>query len=233
MKMMTAATFAVCTCLTTPLAAGDTPVVVELFSSQGCASCPPADAILRSLAKRDDVIALSLHVDYWDYLGWKDEFARASHTVRQRGYAHAAGRNMIYTPQMIINGREDVVGAHAMEVMEIIDRYDSSKAVAAVEATRDGPHVLIHADPVSQPIEGPLTVQLVQYAPLKTVDITRGENAGHELNYVNVVNSWQTVGEWDGSGPFDAEAEIDGDRPAVVLIQYPGPGEIVAAALAK
>jgi len=95
----------------------DGPVVVELFTSQGCSSCPPADKILGELAKRDDVIALSLHVDYWDYLGWKDDFASPAHTARQQGYATALGERMMFTPQMIIGGTDSVVGSRAMELI--------------------------------------------------------------------------------------------------------------------
>ena len=100
--------------------ADDMPVVVELFTSQGCSSCPPADALLHELSKRDDVIPLALHVDYWDYIGWKDSFAQPAFTARQRGYAQASGRRAIYTPQMIIGGQFDVVGNRPMDVAAII-----------------------------------------------------------------------------------------------------------------
>lgn len=216
-----------------PLAAQDRPVVVELFTSQGCASCPPADAILHDLAARDDVIALALHVDYWDYIGWKDEFALASHTRRQKGYANVAGRNMIYTPQMIVNGTDDVVGAHAMKVAQIIESHKSAEAIAALDVDRDANRLLIHVAPIGQPLAGPLEVRVVQYAPLKSVHITRGENAGHKLDYANVAEMWTVLEEWDGIGAYEARTVLKDDRPAVVLIQYPGPGAIVAAASAK
>ncbi|MDU9003582.1 DUF1223 domain-containing protein [Sedimentitalea todarodis] len=233
MKLISAATLASCAILSTALSAQDRTVVVELFTSQGCASCPPADAILHGLSEQDDVIALALHVDYWDYIGWKDRYALASHTKRQRGYAHKAGRDMIYTPQMIVNGIDDVVGAHADEVAEIIEREKSTPAVATLTADRSGSQLSIHAAPVAKPLAGPITVQVVRYAPLKTAQITRGENAGHELDYANVVEDWILLGEWDGAGPYQAQTELDGDLPTVVLLQYAGPGAIVAAARAK
>src|SRR6056297_2439763 len=97
------------------------PVVVELFTSQGCSSCPPADALLHDLAERGDVLALSLHVDYWDYIGWKDQFAQPAFTLRQKAYAVSGDRKMIYTPQMIVAGHVDVVGHKAMKVVRAIE----------------------------------------------------------------------------------------------------------------
>ena len=99
------------------------PVVVELFTSQGCSSCPPADALLHELAGRDDVIALALHVDYWDYIGWEDAFADPAHTQRQRQYALEAGRRSVYTPQMVINGQTAIVGTKPMALSEAIAHY--------------------------------------------------------------------------------------------------------------
>ncbi|WP_424986627.1 DUF1223 domain-containing protein [Microbulbifer sp. S227A] len=230
MKLFVTAMLVVCAVLSTPLRAQEHSVVVELFTSQGCASCPPADAILHRLAARDDVIALALHVDYWDYIGWKDEYALATNARRQRGYADVGGRDMIYTPQMIINGVDDVVGAHAMDVAEIIERQKARKPEIALSATRRGSQLSIRAERLGQSPAGSMSVQLVRFSPLRTVRITRGENAGHELDYANVVDAWSVLGEWDGRAPLHLETELTGDLPAVVLLQYSGPGEIVAAA---
>ncbi len=230
MKLLAAATLAICATTSTVLIAQDRDVVVELFTSQGCASCPPADAILHQLADRDDVIALALHVDYWDYIGWKDEYALAKNSSRQRRYADVGGRDMVYTPQMIVNGVDDVVGARAGEVTAIIEREKSRKPVVELSATREGSRLSIRAEPVAQSLAGPMTVQLVRYSPLRTARITRGENAGNELDYANVVEDWSVVGEWDGREPYRQETELTGEFPAVVLLQYAGQGEIVAAA---
>ncbi|HHB81142.1 MAG TPA: DUF1223 domain-containing protein, partial [Aliiroseovarius sp.] len=108
-------------------------VVVELFTSQGCSSCPPADALLARLAQRDDVLALSMHVDYWDYIGWPDTFAQPKNTERQKAYAHAAGMRSIYTPQMIIAGKDHVIGSKPMDVVDYIEM--SRAAPARVEMT--------------------------------------------------------------------------------------------------
>lgn len=232
MKSFFRAILALCALTATPAMAQDSPVVVELFTSQGCSSCPPADALLIELSERRDVIALALHVDYWDYIGWKDEYARPENTRRQRAYAHFAGRNMIYTPQMIVNGQDDVVGARAMELVELIEKHKSRAPGAVLQTTRSAGVLMIHAEPAG-PLTGPLTVHLVRFTPRKTAHITRGENAGRELEYANVVDDWTVVGSWDGQQPLDIRTALDGDRPAAVLIQTPGPGEIVAAALSR
>ena len=111
-----------------PLArAQGSPVVVELFTSQGCSSCPPADALLRKLAEEEDVIALALHVDYWDYLGWKDSFATPKFTARQRAYAKKARSRSIYTPQMVVQGEDRVVGNDAEMVLARISEHGVSR----------------------------------------------------------------------------------------------------------
>lgn len=233
MKLLAAAFATICMTLTSPLWAQSNPVVVELFTSQGCSSCPPADAIMRKLAKRDDVIPLALHVDYWDYIGWKDEFANPANTVRQKKYAHVAGRKMIYTPQMIVNGQEDVVGAHAMELLDLIAQHKAAPARVDLVARREEGAVFVQVQPLTEPVTGPLVMYLVQYSPLQSVHITRGENAGRDLEYANVVTGWTKLGSWDGKSQIELQSDLDGDHPAVVLVQQPGAGAIVAAARVK
>ena len=124
-------------------ARAESPVMVELFTSQGCSSCPPADALLAELADRDDVIAMALHVDYWDYIGWKDKFADPAFTKRQKLYAYAAGTRTIYTPQMIVNGREHVVGSKPMKLADLIERHKRTTQTAQVALDRRGDTVSI------------------------------------------------------------------------------------------
>ncbi len=205
------------------------PVVVELFSSQGCSSCPPADALMQKLGARDDVIALSLHVDYWDYIGWKDQFADPAYTKRQNDYAHAAGRKMVYTPQMIVNGTDDVVGTRSMELARLIARHKSDPVLVTLSADRRGKQVRIHARAASPDAHGPYLVQLVRFLPEQRTDITRGENAGKTLTYFNVVDRWSLLGEWDPRQPLNIRSSAPGERPTVILIQEKGPGAIVAA----
>ncbi|WP_170410305.1 DUF1223 domain-containing protein [Ruegeria arenilitoris] len=219
--------------LATSTVAENDPVVVELFTSQGCSSCPPADELMHDLAQRDDVIGLALHVDYWDYIGWKDEYADPNHTLRQRAYARQGGRSMIYTPQMVINGQQDVVGAKSQELEYLIDAHLKAAPEAEVVATRSGNDVKVDVTPVELP-EGELfDVRVVQYAPMRHASIRRGELAGHELDYANVVDTWQVAGQWDGVAPQKFSAVLTSDLPAVVLVQKVGHGPIVAATKVK
>ena len=201
------------------------PVVVELFTSQGCSSCPPADRLLSKLAERDDVIALALHVDYWDYIGWEDRFADPAYTKRQRAYARARGERMIYTPQMVIGGTQNVVGTRPDEVLAALDAVAS--AGPALSARREGERIRIEAPALEVP--QPLVVHLVRLDPAETVAISRGENAGRVIDYTNIVTSWEALGVWDGTAPLALETALMGDEPCVVLLQEPGPGAIHAA----
>lgn len=218
---------------TAPLRAD--PVVVELFTSQGCSSCPPADAYLAELAKRDDVIALSLHVDYWDYIGWKDSFASPHFTARQKAYARVAQERSVYTPQMVVNGRERVVGNHPRDVGLLIRQHGAQPDVIDLNLTRAGDTVMIKAKPL-QRIAGPVMVQLVQFAPMEKVRIKRGENAGRVIEYANVVTDWQRVGEWDGKAPLALPVTVTarGGGSVAVILQAvagkTGPAEVLAAA---
>ncbi|MCF6232739.1 MAG: DUF1223 domain-containing protein [Rhodobacteraceae bacterium] len=205
-------------------------VVVELFTSQGCSSCPPADAVMRDLAQRSDVIGLALHVDYWDYIGWKDQYASPAYSKRQRGYAKAAGRRMVYTPQMVVNGQDDVIGARAMKLAELISKHQDKPQMISLSASRKGDTVVVNLAPLlGAGYAGPCEVHLVRYTPLQTANITRGELAGRDLKYANTVDGWSVLGQWDGVSSVEFTAQIEGDRPAVILIQRPGYGPILAA----
>ncbi|MFV1530931.1 MULTISPECIES: DUF1223 domain-containing protein [unclassified Phaeobacter] len=208
-------------------------VVVELFTSQGCSSCPPADALLRQLTARPDVLPLALHVDYWDYIGWKDQFADPAHTRRQKGYAHVGGRQMVYTPQMIVNGQDDVVGANAMELTEVITRHQTRPSQVSIRidgSAADGVAVALRRADTAPVLSGPISVQLVRYAPLKTVDISRGELAGRRLDYANVVEQIDRVADWDGQGALELTVTLTDARPAALLVQQAPYGAILAAA---
>ncbi|MGR3759673.1 DUF1223 domain-containing protein [Roseobacteraceae bacterium NS-SX3] len=208
-------------------------VVVELFTSQGCSACPPADAMMHRLAGRDDVLPLALHVDYWDYIGWKDKFADPAHTKRQKGYARAAGSNMVYTPQMIVMGQDEVAGAHPMEVADMVGKHLERSPLIALEAARRDGELHVALEPLAELPAGPLLLQLVRYAPLKTVSITRGELAGHTLDYANVVEDWQVVERWDGQGPLQLSVPLEGGLEAAVIVQQGPFGPVLAAARAE
>lgn len=217
--------------LAAPLLAQTRPVVVELFTSQGCSSCPPADAFfLQDLAPRDDVIALALHVDYWDYLGWKDHFASPQFTKRQKAYAAAAGNRTIYTPQMIIGGQTHVVGTHPKEVLTHIRRAHDSPAKIRLDLTRSGNTARIEIENLRPAEAVPVDVFLVRYRVAEAVQIKRGENAGRDLTYANIVTDWRQLAMWDMGAPVALRVPVRGKDPIVVIVQREGNGAIVAAA---
>lgn len=205
------------------------PVVIELFTSQGCSSCPPADELMHKLAARSDVIALSMHVDYWDYIGWKDEFGRAENTARQKAYAHAAGRRSVYTPQMIIGGVDSVVGTHPMDVADLVAKHSARKKDVALKVARTGGKVTISAT-ARRPAK--YDVKIISFTPKRTTAIKRGENAGRTITYVNVVSDVKQVREWDGRAPLAVSAQL-ASGPAAILIQHARHGAIAAATTIK
>jgi hypothetical protein len=211
---------------------GTSGTVVELYTSQGCSSCPPADAFLRKLAADPDVIALALHVDYWDYIGWSDRFAQPHFTERQKAYAHLVGSNTIYTPQMIVGGRDQVAGSDPEQVERAIRRDQRTPRKVQLQLMRQGDQVVILAE-ASPHLNAPVQVQLVRYHPLASVDIEYGENAGRVLDYANIVTDWDILGQWDGVSALHLTAPVSGDDPVVVILQIEGPGEILAAAQLK
>ena len=173
--------------------------VVELFTSQGCSSCPPADALLGELAQRTDVIALTLPVDYWDYLGWKDTYANPAFSERQRAYAAKRGDGEVYTPQLVVNGVAHVVGSQRGPVEGAIEATNAAIAAgeAAIEATPDGDELVVKVSAVAG--SKGATLWLCNVLKSGPVKIQRGENSGLEATYTNVVRGMKAVGSWDGS----------------------------------
>lgn len=211
-------------------APGTAPVVVELYTSQGCSSCPEADALFAELARDPRVIALALHVDYWDYLGWKDGFGQEAFTKRQKSYARAAGDRMIYTPQLVVGGVERLVGNKREDLEAAVARQAALAARVRLTVTRgaDG-RIMIRAEAVP-PSDSSLRIDIVRYRPEQQVQIERGENAGHSFTYHNIVTSWDTLAVWRATVPFEMAAPDTGSGPLVVIVQADGPAEILAAA---
>ena len=205
------------------------PVVVELYTSQGCSSCPPADDFMLQLSQDPDVIALALHVDYWDYIGWQDTFADPAFTQRQKSYAKAVGSRMIYTPQMIIGGLDRIEGNDPLQVADAIRRHQTVVSPVTLSVTRQGDRLVIRAV-ANPPLTKPAQVQVVRYTPEARVLIERGENQGREVTYTNIVTDWQSVAEWPGTAPFEFTTPLAGADPVVVLIQTSGPAEVLASA---
>lgn len=207
----------------------ESPVVVELFTSQGCSSCPPADRLLANLAGHDDIIALALHVDYWDYLGWVDSFADPQFSNRQRRYARTWGERSVYTPQMVVHGVHYMVGSRNDEIQRQIMLAEELAPKVSLAVQNSGQGIQIKLEPL---IEAPTEADifLVRYSENETVTIERGENAGRRINYVNTVKSWETLGRWDGTGPVTVNVPQAEAGNYAIIIQSPGPGEIYAAA---
>lgn len=216
-------------------AAESQPVVVELYTSQGCASCPPADAFLGDLAGREDVIALSFHVNYWDYIGWKDSFASAESTGRQRAYARALRQSFVYTPQMIIDGRVHEVGTKRSAVERRLDGLRAGqKSKLAVRFSRDDEGGLSVTIPSANRHQR-AAVWMALFDRSHTTKIERGENRGRTLTYYNVVRRISRIGTWEGAEvtiPISLPAAEMGARDGcVVIVQDESLGPILGAAL--
>jgi hypothetical protein len=214
-----------------PVGAGEeAPVVVELFTSQGCNTCPPADAYLGELAKRRDVVALSLHVDYWDYIGWKDPFAIAIATKRQRAYSSQFGRGFVYTPQMVVDGAAEAVGSHRDVVARKIDKARAVADKFPVQIAYKGNDTIIVSLPAAQGAAKEATVWLVLFDGKHTTDIKRGENGGKKLTYYNVVREFRQIGTWTGKAmTIPLKVDDEGRDGCAVLVQVDGTGRIVGA----
>lgn len=205
----------------------DNVVMVELFTSQGCTSCPPADEHLAALAERRDVLALSMHVDYWDYLGWQDTFAAAEHTLRQADYRDKMGARVLFTPQMIIDGVQSVPGFRREMVEAAIEAAAKLPHQAGIAIGRqDG---MLNAE-VTGEARRPSTIWVASYDQSASVEIERGENAGQSFTYRNVVEKLMKVGPWRGEGPvtFSLPQPAPGEGIAVWL-QDDRSGRILAA----
>ncbi len=203
-------------------------VLVELYTSQGCSSCPPADEMIAELALRDDVLPLALHVDYWDYIGWADVFADPRHTARQKAYARVARSRSLYTPQIVVGGVDHVAGFKPMRLVDLIARHRSAGVPAGISAETEGDVVRLHAGPGEVP-PGGVNVDLVSFTETRTVEILHGENAGKTITYTNIVTGWERVGRWDGRGVFAFAAEVAQDDPLALVLQAEGPGAVLAA----
>jgi hypothetical protein len=203
-------------------------VVVELYTSQGCSSCPPADEFLAMMASDPRILPLALHVDYWDYIGWADKFAHAAFTERQRDYARAISSSTIYTPQLIIGGQDRIEGFSPDETAERLRAHLDAGMPVTLSAVRDGDQIIIRAT-ADQPLDGPVLLQLVRYTPEETVAIERGENAGRTITYHNIVTAWDALGDWSGQEPLELSVPYTGSNPGAVIVQSPGPGSILAA----
>ncbi len=211
--------------------------VVELFTSQGCNSCPPADAVLKDLSDDGDVLALAFHVDYWNYLGWEDTLASGANTERQYGYSKSLSQR-VYTPQVVVNGRTEISGRNANGIRSKISNLHAANEGLIVPVSAVIRNGEIDID-VGEGV-GKADVVVAYFTSQQDVTITRGENAGETISYVNSVTNLETVGMWDGRNislrlPVSAMTSRKQDGCAVLLQSYgPNgePGPIYGASLA-
>lgn len=213
--------------------AGERPLtVVELYTSQGCSSCPPADAYLGELAKQTDILALSLHVDYWDYIGWKDPYAIPANTARQRAYARNLGMGYVYTPQMVVQGMAHTTGSDRRAVGTLIHDLAGAKRLD-VKLTRVAGGLKIDV-PGGLFDDETARIVVAAYDSRHANDVRRGENAGTTLSHYNVVRAISDVGAWSGEAVSlsiaDKDLEMAGHDGCAVLVQSTRNGRILGAA---
>lgn len=209
-------------------------VVVELFTSQGCSSCPPADQYLGELAQEPGVLALSYHIDYWNYIGWTDPFAAKFATERQRAYARSLHLRYVYTPQMVVDGVAESAGSERPAIARLIAAaQQNAPHVKVTLDRRDDGEIAIHVD--AGATAEPATLWLVGFDGEHTTRILRGENEGQMLRDYQVVRSFAAIGTWRGE-PLDLAvpgAAAVGNGGVGLLVQQGGSGRILGAAVLK
>jgi hypothetical protein len=203
-----------------PAAGAEPRAVLELFTSQGCSSCPAADKLLGELAKDPTLVPLTLAVDYWDYLGWKDTLALRSHTARQRAYAGARGDRDVYTPQMVVNGAVHVLGSDKAAIERAIEQSRKQALALGIQASVAGDTLTVNVPARDDNTTGEIWLcPITKSVPVK---IGRGENRGTTITYTNVVRRWTKLGDWNGKAqtfnvPLKDVQTGDIDSVAVVV----------------
>lgn len=217
-------------------AAGERPVLVELFTSQGCSSCPPADSFMEELSATEGVVALTLPVDIWDYLGWKDSFAKRAFSLRQQAYAPTLPSRSVFTPQMVIGGKTDVVGSRRAEALERIREVaaDAGPAVA-LKLSLEGEKAVVELPATPELSGADATIWVARVLSKRAVNIGDGENRGKVITYSNIVRDLSPAGMWRGEAlRLDVPARVDMgetyDRLAV-FVQRGQTGMILGAAI--
>ncbi len=214
--------------------------VIELFTSQGCSSCPKADKLAAELARDPSLIVMTLPIDYWDYLGWKDTLAKPRHSMRQRGYAHSRGDREVYTPQMVVNGKTHVLGSDKAAIEQALaGTREQNKAILSVpvQLALAGDRLTVTLP--ARASAGNNEVWLCAYSRAVPVEIGKGENRGRTVTYANVVRRWVKLGDWNGAARTftvpSAEFRSEGVDAVAVLVQagtIEHPGAMLGAAVA-
>jgi hypothetical protein len=206
------------------------PWAIELFTSQGCSSCPPADAQLGRLARRADIVALSFHVDYWDYIGWKDPFASRETTARQHAYGQALRQRGVYTPEMVVDGIGHNPGIELAPIEELLtEAQHRSQQRATPELIRSPDGALVIKLANFELDRGPADVTLAVYDRRHNTVVLRGENGGRTLENVNIVRHFETVSRWGGAASSWTipSNRVLSNQGAAVLVQYAGHGPMI------
>jgi hypothetical protein len=217
--------------------AGQPRALVELFTSQGCSSCPPADKLIGELAGDPSLVAISVPIDYWDYLGWKDTLASPGHSARQRAYARVRGDRQVYTPQIVVNGSTHVLGSDRAAIERAIAQTDRNAAIMSVPVLLSLGGSDLSVKVAAGKEHGGGEVWLCPLSKSVQVEIGRGENGGRTVTYHNVVRRWLKLGDWTGTNlawsvPI-SEITADESDAAIVLVQQGArdkPGIILGAA---
>jgi len=212
--------------------------VIELFTSQGCSSCPAADQLAGELARDPSLVVMSLAVDYWDYLGWKDTLALSGHTNRQRAYSKVRGDREVYTPQVVVNGVTHVIGSDKQAIENAVaqTRKQAGMLSLPVVLAVTGDQVSVSVPAAANTAKGEIWLcPITRNVP---VEIGRGENSGHTITYHNVVRRWVKLGDWNGAArnfkvPVSDVTAAGGDAVAVVVQAGPkeAPGNMIGAAI--
>ena len=207
------------------------PVVIELFTSQGCYSCPPADRLLGELAREEGVVAIGYHVNYWDRLGWPDPYATNWGTDRQYGYAAAQRTRQVYTPQMMVDGLKPAIGSDEPHVRTLIRVAKGGAKPATPDLSWQDSRTVQIALPDAPQAKG-AEIWLIRFDEKQTTHIVRGENGGKRLAYHHIARERQALGRFDGRAQVMAASVTpgDGDWGVAVLVQQSGPGQIWGAA---
>ena len=209
----------------------DNPVVVELFTSQSCSSCPPADEILMKISDKPNIIPLAFHVTYWNHLSWEDTLSKEFSTKRQRGYSASAGSKRVYTPQMIVNGRTEFVGSHGNKLIKALK---NTRPIQTLEIARDSAVINIKI-PTMANQKSKSRIWLFATQSDHTQSIPSGENSGKSVHYVDAVLYEESLGDWDGRGKIITAQipRIENIDAITILIQQNGFGPILAAGKIK
>jgi hypothetical protein len=207
------------------------PVVLELFTSQSCSSCPPADALLKQLSASDpDVLPLSFHVHYWDYLSWKDTYSSPVYTDRQKTYAQALGQNGVFTPQLIVNGAASVVGSNEGDVERAIATAKRMPPAVNVFLKPAGHQLIANIAANGSSVPASADIWEVQFDPYAKTHVAAGENGGRTLESINNVTSITSLGTWRPDGGKSISLDLPAGGGVAVIVQTQGQGAVLGAA---